>query len=80
MSPTDSGASLCVITKPRERGSHSPRWAAEPEKVIIINENNIYMYIWIINVTLKLYDHYIFQNLCEFSVVKILIHMIAIEQ
>jgi hypothetical protein len=26
------GASLCVITKPRERGGHSPRWAAEPEK------------------------------------------------
>jgi hypothetical protein len=30
-SPTDCGASLCVIKKPRERG-HSPRWAAEPEK------------------------------------------------
>jgi hypothetical protein len=25
-----------VITKPRERGGHSPRWAAEPEKIIII--------------------------------------------
>jgi hypothetical protein len=35
-SPTDCGASLCVITKPRERGDHSPRWAAEPEKIIII--------------------------------------------
>jgi hypothetical protein len=34
--PTDRGAS-CVITKPRrERGGHSPRWAAEPEKIIII--------------------------------------------
>jgi hypothetical protein len=33
-SPTDCGASFCVITKPRERG-HSPRWAAEPEKIII---------------------------------------------
>jgi hypothetical protein len=31
-SPTDCGASLCVITKPREQGGHSPRWAAEPEK------------------------------------------------
>jgi hypothetical protein len=31
-SPTDGGASLCVITNPRERGGHSPRWAAEPEK------------------------------------------------
>jgi hypothetical protein len=31
-SPTDCGASLCVIKKPRERGSHSPRWAAEQEK------------------------------------------------
>jgi hypothetical protein len=32
-SPTDCGASLCVIKKPRERGGHSPRCAAEPEKV-----------------------------------------------
>jgi hypothetical protein len=35
-SPTDCGASLCVIKKPHERGGHSPRWAAEPEKIIII--------------------------------------------
>jgi hypothetical protein len=26
---------LCVIKKPRGRGGHSPRWAAEPEKIII---------------------------------------------
>jgi hypothetical protein len=25
-----------VIKKPRERGGHSPRWAAEREKIIII--------------------------------------------
>jgi hypothetical protein len=25
-----------VIKKPRERGGHSPRWAAEPKKIIII--------------------------------------------
>jgi hypothetical protein len=25
-----------VIKKPRERGSNSPRWAAEPEKIKII--------------------------------------------
>jgi hypothetical protein len=25
-----------MITKPRERGGHSPRWAADPEKIIII--------------------------------------------
>jgi hypothetical protein len=31
-SSTDYGASLCVIKKPRERGGHSQRWAAEPEK------------------------------------------------
>jgi hypothetical protein len=31
-SPTDCGASLCVIKKPRERGGHGPRWAAEPRK------------------------------------------------
>jgi hypothetical protein len=36
-SPTDCGASLCVITKPREWGGHRPRWASEPEK---INNNN----------------------------------------
>jgi hypothetical protein len=29
--PTDCGASLCVIKKPR--GGHSPRWAAGPEKM-----------------------------------------------
>jgi hypothetical protein len=33
-SPTDCGASLCAIKKLRERRSHSPRWAAEPEKII----------------------------------------------
>jgi hypothetical protein len=31
--PTDCGASLWVIMKPRERGGHSPRWTAEPEKI-----------------------------------------------
>jgi hypothetical protein len=35
-SPTGCGASLRVITKPLERGSHSPRWAAKPDKIIII--------------------------------------------
>jgi hypothetical protein len=32
---TDCGAPLSVIKKPRGRGGHSPRWAAEPEKIII---------------------------------------------
>jgi hypothetical protein len=36
--PTDCGASLCVITKPRERRGHSPRWAAVPEKKMEISE------------------------------------------
>jgi hypothetical protein len=36
-SPTDCGSSLCVIKKPRERGGHSPCWAAESEKIIINN-------------------------------------------
>jgi hypothetical protein len=31
-SPTDFGASVCVITKPSERGGYSTRWAAEPDK------------------------------------------------
>jgi hypothetical protein len=35
-SPTDCDASLYVITKPRERAGHRPRWAPEPEKIIII--------------------------------------------
>jgi hypothetical protein len=34
-SPTDCGASLCVIKEPRERRDQSTRWAAEPEKIII---------------------------------------------
>jgi hypothetical protein len=38
--PTECGTSLCVIKKPRRRGGHSPRWAAEPEKI-----NNNYMMI-----------------------------------
>jgi hypothetical protein len=29
-----------VIKKPRERGGHSPRWAAEPEKINNNNNNN----------------------------------------
>jgi hypothetical protein len=33
--PTNCGGSLCVITKHLERG-HSPRWAAELEKIIIM--------------------------------------------
>jgi hypothetical protein len=39
-SPTDCGASSCEITKPRGPGGHSPRWAAEPEKIINNNSNN----------------------------------------
>jgi hypothetical protein len=31
-----------VIKQPRERGGHSPRWAALPEK--IINKYNIYIF------------------------------------
>jgi hypothetical protein len=34
-SPIECGAS-CVIKKPRERGGHSPCWAAVAEKIIII--------------------------------------------
>jgi hypothetical protein len=29
-----------VIKKPCERGGHSPRWNAEPVKIIIKNNNN----------------------------------------
>jgi hypothetical protein len=38
--PTDCGASLCVIKKLRGRRGHSPRWAAEPEKIIVYNTLN----------------------------------------
>jgi hypothetical protein len=38
---TDCGASLCVVTKPCEREGHIPRWAAQPEKIIINNNNNL---------------------------------------
>jgi hypothetical protein len=31
--PTDCGPSLCVNKKPRGLGGHSPRWAAEPQKI-----------------------------------------------
>jgi hypothetical protein len=31
---------LCEIKKLRERGGHSPRWAAEPEKLNNNNNNN----------------------------------------
>jgi hypothetical protein len=41
-SPSDGGASLCVIKNPRGRGGHSPRWAAVPEK--IINNEALYMF------------------------------------
>jgi hypothetical protein len=40
-SPTDCGALLCVIKKPRGRGGHSSRWAAELEKKII-TKNSFY--------------------------------------
>jgi hypothetical protein len=30
-----------VIKIPRERGGHSPRWAAEPEKIIIIIKKTV---------------------------------------
>jgi hypothetical protein len=35
-SPTDYGASLCVIKKHRGRGGHSPRWAAEPKMMMMM--------------------------------------------
>jgi hypothetical protein len=34
-SPTECGASLCVIKKSGGRGNHSSRWAAEPKEIII---------------------------------------------
>ena len=30
--PTDCGVSLCVISKPQERGDPGPRWAVAPKK------------------------------------------------
>jgi hypothetical protein len=34
---------MCVIKKPRERRGHSPRWAAEPEKINNKNNNNTFL-------------------------------------
>jgi hypothetical protein len=53
-SPTDCGASLCVISKPRERGGHSPRWAAEPEKKIMNELMNSQCYNFEISVLISI--------------------------
>jgi hypothetical protein len=42
--PYRIGATLCVITEPREWGGHSPRWAAGPEK--IINNRCVQIIAW----------------------------------
>jgi hypothetical protein len=39
-----------VITKPRERGGHSPRWAAEPEKIIIRVGHIIRHNVFVVNI------------------------------
>jgi hypothetical protein len=44
-SPTDCGASLCVIEKPRERGGHNPHWAAEPERERERDKMYVCMYV-----------------------------------
>jgi hypothetical protein len=33
---------VVLIKKPRERVGHSPRWAADPEKIIIIINYSVY--------------------------------------
>jgi hypothetical protein len=48
-SPTDCGASLCVIWKPQEWGGHDPRWVAAPQK-------EIYIYIYISQWTFLLFS------------------------
>jgi hypothetical protein len=35
-SPNDCGASFFVIKKPRERRGHSPRWATQPDIMIMM--------------------------------------------
>jgi hypothetical protein len=47
MSPTDCGASLCVIKKPRGRGGSSQRWAIEPEKIMKIKYVECISLAWI---------------------------------
>jgi hypothetical protein len=46
---------LCEIKKPRERGGHSPRWAAEP-----VNKNTY------IHACIHTYITLIFNALCQF--------------
>jgi hypothetical protein len=48
-SPTDCGASLCVIKKPRGSRGHCPPWAAELEKIINTRNNNVgNVLLWVI--------------------------------
>jgi hypothetical protein len=49
-SPTDCGASLCVIKKPRERGGHSPLWTADSMMMMMM----ITMMMIIILITLEI--------------------------
>jgi hypothetical protein len=32
--PTDFGASLCVVSKPQDSGHHGQRWTASPQEII----------------------------------------------
>jgi len=38
-SPTECGASLCVIQKPQEWGGHDQRWVTTPQKKILIAQH-----------------------------------------
>jgi hypothetical protein len=56
--PTDCGASLCVIKKPRGRGGHSPRWAAEPVMMMM-------MMMMMIIIIIIIIAHSSLYNLCN---------------
>jgi hypothetical protein len=54
---TDCGASLYVINNPRERGGHIPRWAAEPDKIIICSVCQLLTRRQVSNKSEKMLEH-----------------------
>jgi hypothetical protein len=46
-----------VIKKPRERGGHSPRWAAEPEKMVMMMMVVVVMMMMIVIIYLYIIEY-----------------------
>jgi hypothetical protein len=63
--PTDCDVSLCVVRKPRERGGHRPRWAAEPEKINKTSSNGELVEEFFINELFKVYGRIVLLFRCK---------------